>query len=302
VKRSVVICIITYKHAAFVKKAIQSILDQSYRNFNLIICDDASVDGTVAVCADFQKNYPDKITFFPSDTNIGMMPNFIRCLLKAKAEMIAICEGDDYWTDPEKLQMQVDHLDSNAEQVLCFHNADVVNSDDTCILRKFSTYQRDTYRGEDLLHQWLIPTASVLFRNVLKPTLPVFFNKSTHGDLALFLYLSQFGTLGFIDRTMSAYRINDQSVTMSGFKGIAHNEAHIAQCREMMEYFNPRFKKLLKRRIAEYSCSTAYLYIRDNNRVKAWAYLRSAARMSPITCIKGVKYFLGTLFYLVFPI
>lgn len=293
---------ITYNQAAFVKKAIQSILDQSYRKFNLIICDDASVDGTVEMCAEFQKNYPDKISFFPSDTNIGMMPNFIRCLLKAKSEMIAICEGDDYWTDPEKLQVQVDYLDSNSGQVLCFHNADVVNSDGSSILRKFNTYHKDTYRGEDLLHQWLVPTASVLFRNVLESTLPVFFNKSTHGDLALFLYLSRFGSFGYIDRTMSAYRINEQSVTMSGFKGIAHNEAHIGQCHEMLEYFSPQFCKQLKRRIAGYYCSTAYLYIREKNRVNAWAYLKSALRMSPIACLIGIRYFSGTLFYLAFHI
>ena len=263
VENTVDICMISYNQKAFVTKAIQGVLNQTYRDFHLIICDDASVDGTKEICEEFQYEYPDKISFYAGEKNVGMMQNFLRCLTIATSKYIAICEGDDYWTDPEKLQRQIDMLEAQPEVVLSFHNADVINANGSETIRKFNKCSERTYEGEEILKHWLIPTASVVFRNVLENPLPEFFLKSTHGDLSLFLFLSKFGSFGYIDRTMSIYRLNAQSVTGSRFKGIKHNEKHISQCVLMIDYFNPRYKALLNARITEYLCSNAYLYARE---------------------------------------
>jgi glycosyltransferase involved in cell wall biosynthesis len=292
------VCMITYNQALFVKQAISSVLEQTYSNWHLIICDDHSTDGTVEICKEFQNNFPDKISFYPNPVNVGMISNFIRCLKTSTSQYIAICEGDDQWTDPEKLQLQIDFLETHPDYVLSFHNADVINSDGSLIIRKFNHYVKDTFQGEDLLRQWLMPTASVVFRNLLNNPLPLYFINSTHGDLALFLFLAQYGKIGYIDRTMSLYRKNEQSVTMARFKGKAHHEKHIVQCREMLTFFKPRYKKLLQTRIAEDLCSLAYLYAREGNSEKALLCLRQAITSDWLVCLKRIKYFAGTIILL----
>jgi glycosyltransferase involved in cell wall biosynthesis len=299
---SVDICMITYNQKDYVGRAIESILQQTYPHFHLIICDDHSTDGTAEICENYQRRFPDKISFFPNSRNVGMMPNFINCLLTAKSDYVAICEGDDYWTNSEKLQLQVNFLDSHPDYIMSFHNADVINDTGDKIIRKFYHYRKDTYEGEELLLRWIIPTASVLFRNILQEPLPDYFQNSTHGDLALFLFLAQFGKIGCIDKTMSAYRINEQSVTLSHFKGIDHNERHIEQCKEMITFFYPRYNKLLKTRISDYLCSTAYLYACDKKKNRALFCLKKAIESDWLIGFKKIKYFTGTIIRLVFPL
>jgi glycosyltransferase involved in cell wall biosynthesis len=296
------VCLITYNHVKYIKTAIESVLMQKVRfKFELIIADDFSTDGTREILFDYQKKYPEFITLILQPQNVGASQNWINLITHPKAKYIAYFEGDDYWTDTEKLQLQVDFLEANPGYSLSFHNADVINADGKKTIRKFNHYKKDTYEGEDLLRHWLIPTASVVFRNVLEKPLPKYIQNSTHGDLALFLYLAQFGKIGCINKTMSVYRINEQSITKSRFKGIDHNEKHIEQCQEMIVFFNPRYKKILTRRISEYLCSTAYLYAREKNKEKALFCLRHAIKNSWIICLKRIKYFAGTIIILFNP-
>src|SRR5690606_34101688 len=119
------VCMITYNHEAYIKQAIEGILMQQ-TNFDveLIIADDCSTDRTETIIRELIENHSEnfKIKYYRHDINIGMMPNFIFSLKKCTGKYIALCEGDDYWTDPLKLQKQVDFLEGNPEYGICFHN------------------------------------------------------------------------------------------------------------------------------------------------------------------------------------
>ena len=87
----------------------------------LIIAEDCSTDGTRAICQQYAEQYPDLIRLITSDSNVGAIANERRAMLAARGKYIAFCEGDDYWTDPLKLQKQVDFLESHPDYSVTFH-------------------------------------------------------------------------------------------------------------------------------------------------------------------------------------
>ena len=94
-----------------------------------IIAEDCSTDGTRAICEEYAKKYPDLIRLITSETNVGVNPNELRAMKAARGKYIAYCEGDDYWTDPLKLQKQVDFLETHPDYSVCFHRCHHLNAD-----------------------------------------------------------------------------------------------------------------------------------------------------------------------------
>ena len=274
---------ITYNHEEFVEEAIESILSQECTfDFELVISDDKSPDGTKDKIEQIIQNHPkgNKIRFIPQDPNLGMMKNFGFALQQAKGEYIAICEGDDYWTDRTKLQKQFDILESNQNCVLSFHNATVYNQN-TKESKAFNSYSKEFYTSDEMFDTWLIPTASSFFRNVIPTELPDFLIEGTHGDLALFLLLGESGSFHCTNEVMSVYRINDQGVTQSGFKGIAHNLKHIKQLEDMELYFGEKHSNALNDRVALYNISNAMHYANCKQVKESRSSLKKALKRKP---------------------
>lgn len=206
------VIMITYKHEAFIAEAISGVLMQEV-NFpvELIIADDCSPDKTEEVISSFQahKNYH-WIKYTRHQTNKGMMPNFIWALEQCKGKYIALCEGDDYWTDPYKLQKQVDFLESNEKYVLTFHNVVSVDADNKPVdtfNRLPDKFKRD-YKGIELMMgQGVLPTLTLCFRNVPE-TYPEELLDAPLGDIALRSYLGNFGDAKYIaDVKPAGYRL-----------------------------------------------------------------------------------------------
>lgn len=119
-KPLVSVCMITYNHEPFIARAIKGILDQETNfEFEIIIGEDASTDKTRAVCEKFAGENPGKIKLFSNPENKGIRQNLQMVLGHSTAKYIALCEGDDYWTYPMKLQDQVDFLEANPDYSLC---------------------------------------------------------------------------------------------------------------------------------------------------------------------------------------
>ena len=113
---------ITYNHEPFIAKTIEGVLMQQVKfPIELIIAEDCSTDGTRAICQRYAEEYPDLIRLITSESNVGAIPNERRAMLAARGKYIAFCEGDDYWTDPLKLQKQVDFLESHPDYSVTFH-------------------------------------------------------------------------------------------------------------------------------------------------------------------------------------
>ena len=122
------ICMITYNHEEFISEAIEGVLMQK-TNFplELIISEDCSTDKTREICIEYQQKYPEIIKLQLPEKNLGMIQNSLSTLKACRGKYIALCEGDDYWTDPDKLQKQVDFLEVNKEYGMCYTNYIPVN-------------------------------------------------------------------------------------------------------------------------------------------------------------------------------
>ncbi|MBP5322509.1 MAG: glycosyltransferase [Bacteroidaceae bacterium] len=113
---------ITYNHAPYIAKCIEGVVMQQVDfPMEFIIAEDCSTDGTRAICEEYAAKYPDLIRLITSERNVGYNPNELRAMRAARGKYIAYCEGDDYWTEPQKLQRQVDFLESHPDYSVCFH-------------------------------------------------------------------------------------------------------------------------------------------------------------------------------------
>ena len=130
---------ITYNHEPFIAKTIEGVLMQQVNfRIELIIAEDCSTDGTRAICQQYAEQYPALIRLITSESNVGAIANERRAMQAARGKYIAFCEGDDYWTDPLKLQKQVDFLESHPDYSVTFHRCKHYNvetcetTDDNC--------------------------------------------------------------------------------------------------------------------------------------------------------------------------
>jgi glycosyltransferase involved in cell wall biosynthesis len=294
---------ISYNQERFIAQAIDSwLMQQCDFNFEIVIGEDCSTDNTLKIIKEYQARIPNLIKVITSESNVGMMSNFMRTLKACKGKYIAICEADDFWTNKLKLQKQVDVLKACPKSMMCFHNAEYKYESSSKPNMVFHEKKmKDTYLMQDLLKQWLIPTASVVFKNVIPKEFPVFFNTATHGDLALFMYLAQFGDIKYIPDSMSVYRLNDGGIT-NKFKGIEHNLTHIEQCIAMKVYFKPKYNYLFNIRISKYYLSTARYSARINHRKKAFKYFSKAFGACKLSLFINFKEYSKFLYEILFKV
>lgn len=213
-KPLVSVSVITYQHAKYISQCLDNILSQQTNfEFEILLGEDNSTDGTREICVEYKNKFPDKIRLFlqtPDRTTLsnGMahaMNNLICTLKQAKGKYIAFCEGDDYWTDLEKLQTQVDFLEANSDYSICFHSVQCLRdgelSDNSA---KFVPAETTTIN--DLCKQCYIQTVSCVVRRSAIADLPDDFVLSPVGDYYIFLLAALNGKIKFIDRNMAIYR------------------------------------------------------------------------------------------------
>lgn len=206
------VLMVTYGHELYIEKAISSVLSQKCDfEFELIIANDKSPDNTDSVVKKILKDHPKKdvVNYLSHEQNLGIVRNFIAAANVCRGKYIAICEGDDYWTDDLKLQQQVDFLEKNDDYFLATHNA-------------FNIYEGSTRPDEEfikdavsknislttILKSWIIPTASMLFRASLIKELPKWIINIYSFDFTLALLCVNNGKVWFDSKVMSVYRIN----------------------------------------------------------------------------------------------
>ncbi|WP_370899356.1 glycosyltransferase family 2 protein [Chryseobacterium gossypii] len=202
------VVMITYGHEKYIEESINGVLSQIFNSdIELIISDDCSPDNTENVVKNIMENHPNGhwIKYIRHEENLGAIPNFTWAISQAKGRYIAICEGDDYWTDPLKLQKQVDFLENNPDYSLIFHKIKEL----TTRTEKF-TYpnpdSEETYTIEDLSKENFIITVSVVFRKHMD-TLPEWLKYSPIGDYPLHMLNASFGLIKYFPEEMAVYRV-----------------------------------------------------------------------------------------------
>jgi glycosyltransferase involved in cell wall biosynthesis len=124
------VCCTTYNQKQFITQAVESFLmQQTNFQFEIVIGDDCSTDGTSKVLKSFIEKYPAKIKVISAKKNVGAHKNMIDTVKACKGKYLALCDGDDYWTDPHKLQKQVDFLEQNPEYIICCHYTRVIDTE-----------------------------------------------------------------------------------------------------------------------------------------------------------------------------
>jgi glycosyltransferase involved in cell wall biosynthesis len=207
------LCCITYNHEKFLNDTLHGFLIQ-HGDFNkeIIVFDDASTDRTWETVQNFLNDYPMQGKLRRSEINVGMNKNCFDALSACSGDYIALCEGDDYWTDPLKLQKQVDFLESNPDFAICFHNARILKEgDEQNISFSNPENQKEVTTFEDLAGGEYIYTATCMFRakNMMlyPPKFYMYINNYT-----IDLHNAQFGKVKYINEVMGVYRVHAKGV------------------------------------------------------------------------------------------
>jgi glycosyltransferase involved in cell wall biosynthesis len=203
------IVMITYNHERFIAQALSSILKQHVNfNFEIIVADDCSTDGTRAIVKNFHGRYPDKIIPLLRERNLGAMRNFKETLATCRGQYVAVLEGDDYWTCSDKVQKQVDFLDGHPDHAVCCARALFV--DETVTGHSFvaPVIPAGSYTIRDLFDQNLVVTCTVMYRWGLVGSLPDWVLSLKMADWPLHILVGRSGKIRLLDEVMSVYRIH----------------------------------------------------------------------------------------------
>jgi len=203
---------ITYNHEKFIAQAIDSVLmQQTDFEYELVIGEDCSTDRTRAMVVDYAGRYPDRIRPLLRERNLGMNPNFVQTFQSCRGEYVALLEGDDYWTDPLKLQKQTDYLSSRPDCSLCFHPVHLAYDDSHGDGKtSWPPSRKPSYTLYDVLaakYLW-IHTSSILVRNNQIDGFPAWFYEMPMGDLPFIILNAEKGDIVYLNEIMGDYRIH----------------------------------------------------------------------------------------------
>lgn len=203
------VVMITYLHENYISDAITSVFNQKGDfEIELIVANDNSPDHTDLIIRKFIKRCPGNFSmkYLKRENNMGMMANFLDALSQATGNYVALCDGDDYWTDPLKLKKQVDFLENNVDYVLSFTKSKEFYQDKHVLIEtKYPLYIDNLDFHDLLVGDWFIRTATIVF---VRDRLNLDFLKRLEysADYFIQLLLMNEGKFHFLNETTSVYR------------------------------------------------------------------------------------------------
>lgn len=260
----VVIQSIVYNHEKYIRDALDGfVMQKTNFPFVALVHDDASTDATARIIQEYALKYPDIIKpiyesenqYSKQDGSLENIINDATCALSP--QYIALCEGDDYWTDPLKLQKQVDFLDSHPDYTMCFGNAiehwENVDTPD----KLFSAVADRDYSGLEIMTDWVVPTASVLYRHSVTNNFlnrkSKLFNNLIAKDILLFLTCAKLGKVKGFSDVFSVYR----RLTTGVVRSKMDQESFVVLIHEISlgNIFKGEIRKHLRGRVAKRTVS-----------------------------------------------
>ncbi|MBM4334043.1 MAG: glycosyltransferase [Deltaproteobacteria bacterium] len=210
------VTVVTYQHANYIRECLDGILSQQTDiSYEIIIGEDGSTDGTREICMEYAKKDPDKIRLFLRNRNHShyisenksVMFNSPWTFMSARGKYIAICEGDDYWIDPCKLEKQLAFMTQYPNLSMSFHGARIKFADSNKPSKIFRYYDRRFFSAKEVILGGgaFYPTCSALFRRDVIENLPDWYITSPVGDILLPLLAIGKGDVGYIDEVMAVY-------------------------------------------------------------------------------------------------
>lgn len=255
---------ITYNHEFYVAQAIESILNQQTDfKYELVIGEDCSTDNTRSVILGYQNKFPDIIRVITSDANVGMHQNSIRTTNACQGKYMAYCEGDDYWHNTNKLQVQVDFLEANPDYVMVHSNVNCFYMDTNTLNNKCVTHNTlcddanafyDILTGNRSVCTCTVCIRTDLIINIIAELRNQNDPQFLMADLQLWLEISRMGKVYYLNDDLATYRILSESASHS--KDISKllqfsYSAHALRCYYLKKYNCP--DDIAKKVVTKYS-------------------------------------------------
>ncbi|CAN5609697.1 N/A [soil metagenome] len=202
------VILITYNHQNYIAQALDSVLAQETGfPFELIVSEDCSTDGTRALIEQYAARHPARVRLILSPRNLNTNEVFSRALAAAQGDYIATLDGDDFWTDPRKLQRQADFLDDDTAAAICFHQVDVLHPHGRFDAQPYTAReQKQVATLADLWAANFIASCSAMIRRSALSGLPAWYESCAFGDWPLYMIAAQAGHIAYIPETMAVYR------------------------------------------------------------------------------------------------
>lgn len=267
---------VTYNQESYIAQALESFLMQKTEfEFEILVHDDASTDGTANIIKEYELKYHNRIKpIYQSENQYSKGVNVNQFNDKrALGKYIAYCEGDDYWTDPYKLQKQVDYMKTHPECSLCVHAACTVDHlGKQLTINKRPNQGNKNYSTKEILLAGggMFASNSMLHRSDLVQNMPAFYYNAPVGDFPLQIYLSMHGEVYYIDEFMSTYRMNARN---SWTNDVNFNDSRIIEISKKMEimfngideYSNGKYFEIIRQCIL---ANGLYIAMLENNKFK----------------------------------
>lgn len=258
------VLMLTYNHASYISEAIESVLgQQTDYPFELVICDDASSDGTQDVARRYAEDPRVILSFQPRNTKFGK--NFVDGAARIRGTYVAFCEGDDYWTHPQKLQRQVSFLEAHPDFSVCAHKVQILQMNDRqpksapqFVYKDCSADEERIKEGvfyaDEAIANYYFQTGSLVLRWCFKEGFPHWFRKRMMFDHFMFMLHAVNGKIKYFDEPMSVWRRHGGGYTwlQTQDKGLFfQKEGHdwIAMYENMDRFFSQRFTWQIRERI-----------------------------------------------------
>lgn len=213
------VSITAYNSEKWLGRALESVLAQRTSfPFEIIIGDDGSQDATIQIAHGYRERYPDIVRVFERRANVGIQRNYYETFERCKGKYIAWLDADDYWTDANKLALQIEMLESDSSISACAHFVRWVKNDGEVKRNRYPELLPGRYRFEEILRRNFIATPSVVFRNGIQRGLPAwYFDLAPITDWPIWVLAAIFGDIVLLDRVMADYTLTDgSSMTSKG--------------------------------------------------------------------------------------
>lgn len=234
---------ITYNHEPYIRQCLEGfVMQKTNFRFEAIVHDDASTDGTATVIREYAEKYPDIIKpIYETENQYSKHDGSLQRIMSAhmRGKYIAVCEGDDYWIDPFKLQKQVDFLEANPEYGLVFGKVKLYIQKSECYAKR--EFGKEISCVKSLFRTNTVPTPTVLYRKELYDRYQKNVDVSGWllGDYPLWLYISLHSNIHFVNKPLAVYRVLADSASHS--TSIEKRERFIHSVFEMKHFFNEKY-------------------------------------------------------------
>lgn len=289
------IFMLTYNQEKFIGQTIDSILDQKTNfRYQLVIGEDYSTDDTRVICERYATEHPEKIRLLPSKKNHGLINNFIRTFKECDGKYVAICDGDDYWTDPLKLQKQVDFLENNSDYSIVFTSIkfQYPNGDTHDVVWE---ELNESLNFEDLIFSNFIPSVTALFRNKQgEENFPAWINRFPYGDWPIYLWTSKHGEkIKYLKEITAVYRkeIGVSEKLKKTQSDIARVNLEIVEFVYRDETFQSK-KEVVKESLLQHKFALMGIYFRETKFLASRILAMELIWIDPMRVLRAYLYIL----------